>query len=103
MKEIQQRIKQFCETHGMSSSPEHRALDMMSEMGEVAKELLKMTDYGTKEREFREEMKGELGDLLFSLVTLANSMDVDLSEALEAVLAKYEKRIEKGSAGSENE
>jgi NTP pyrophosphatase (non-canonical NTP hydrolase) len=101
MKEIQQKIKEFCKKHNLESPPEHRVLDMMSELGEVAKEVLKMSDYGRKSMEFREEIKSELGDVLYSLITIANSFDVDLEEALEMVLGKYEKRLKKGSAGSE--
>ena len=103
MEETQRRIKGFCEKHNMSTSPEHMVLDAMSELGEVAKEVLKMTDYGTKPAEPREELKSELGDLLFALMTIANSLDIDMQEALDLVLEKYEKRLKKGSAGSENE
>ena len=103
MKKIQQKIKDFCKKHNLESSPEHRILDTMSELGEVAKEVLKMTDYGRKKAEYREEIKPELGDLLFSLITIANSFDVDLEEALNMVLEKYEKRLQKGSAGSEKD
>ena len=62
-----------------------------------------MTDYGKKRAEFKDEMKSELGDLLYSVVTIANSLNVDLEEVIDKVLAKYEKRLEKGGAGSENE
>ena len=62
-----------------------------------------MTDYGRKPFAYREEIKSEIGDLLFSLIALANSLDVDLEDALEIVLEKYEKRLKKGSAGSEND
>ncbi len=78
------------------------ALDIQSELGEVAKEILKMTDYGRKPFIYREEVKPEIGGLLFSLIALANSLDVDLEEALEIVLEKYEKGLNNGSAGSEN-
>ena len=44
-----------------------------------------------------EKVKLELGDVLFSLITVVNSLDVNLDTALEAVLKKYEKRIERGS------
>ena len=43
------------------------------------------------------------GDLLFSIVCLANHYDVDLEKALEIALEKYKKRLKKGSAGSEGE
>jgi NTP pyrophosphatase (non-canonical NTP hydrolase) len=103
MRKIQERIKKFCEENDMESPAEHRVLDTMSELGEVAKEILKMSNYGRKPIEYREEIKSELGDVLYSLITIANTFDIDLEEALLQVLGKYEKRIKKGSAGSENE
>ena len=45
----------------------------------------------------------ELGDVLFSIITIANAFEIDLEEALNKVLKKYEKRIKKGSSGSEND
>lgn len=103
MKEIQEKIKKFCKENSLESPPEHRILDLMSELGEVAKEVLKMTDYGRKPAEFKEEIKSELGDTLYSLITLANYFNVDLEEALDMVLEKYKKRLQKGSTGSEND
>jgi len=103
MKEIQEKIKKFCKENDMESPAEHRVLDTMSELGEVAKEILKMSDYGRKPLEYREELKSELGDLLFSVITIANTFDIDLGEALNMVLKKYEQRLKKGSAGSEND
>lgn len=99
----QQKIKKFCEKNNIDSPVEHRTLDLVSEVGEVAKEILKMSDYGSRTPEFREELKNELGDVLFALNILANKLDVDLDEALDEVLEKYEKRLTKGSVGSENE
>ena len=86
----------------MESPVEHRVLDAVSELGEVAKEVLKMSNYGRKQIEYREEFKLELGDALYSLITVANTFDIDLEDALHQVLEKYKKRLEKGSAGSEN-
>ncbi|MBU1204604.1 MAG: nucleotide pyrophosphohydrolase [Nanoarchaeota archaeon] len=103
MKEIQEKIKKFCKENNMESSVEHRVLDTMSELGEVAKEILKMSNYGRKPIEYRKELKSELGDVLYSLITIANTFDIDLEDALRQVLEKYEKRLKKGSAGSENE
>jgi len=103
MKKLQEKIKKFCEENNLGSPAEHRVLDTMSELGEVAKEILKMSDYGRKPLEYREELKSELGDLLYSIITIANSFDVDLEEALNMVLEKYKRRLNKGSAGSEND
>jgi len=101
MKEIQAKIKSFCIEYDMESPVEVRMLDTISELGEVAKEILKMNDYGTRPAKYRMEFKSEMGDLLFSVVTMANSMDIDLSEALDEALEKYKKRMKKGSAGSD--
>jgi len=103
MKELQQRVKKFCEENKLDSPPEHRILDLVSEIGEVAKEILKMSDYGRKKPEYREEIRGELGDALYSLINVANYFDVDLKEAMELVLKKYEERLKRGSAGSGND
>ena len=103
MKNIQKKIKEFCGQHNLESSPEHHLLDTVSELGELAKEVLKMSEYGKKTPEFRKEAASELGDTLYSLIRVANSLDVDLEEALEEALAKYRKRLEKGRAGSESE
>jgi len=38
----------------------------MSELGEVAKEILKMSDYGRKPLLYKEELKSEIGDMTSS-------------------------------------
>jgi NTP pyrophosphatase (non-canonical NTP hydrolase) len=65
--------------------------------------MLKMSNYGRKPVEYSEELKLELGDVLFSLMTIANTLNIDLDDALRKVLDKYERRLKKGSAGSEND
>ncbi len=103
VQELQRRIREFSKEHKLDSAPEYKILDTISELGEVAKEMLKMTDYGKTNVVFREEMRSEIGDLLYSVVTVANSLHVDLEEAVEGVLIKYETRLKKGGAGSEND
>ena len=102
MKEIQEKVKKFCEKYNIHHGPEFLTLDIQSELGEVAKEILKSSDYGNKTFEYKEEIKSEIGDLLYSLITLSNHFNIDLDAALNLVLKKYEKRLKKGSAGSEN-
>ncbi len=103
MKDIQEKIKLFCENNELNSPVEHRVLDTMSELGEVAKEILKMSNYGENPIQYNSELKMELGDVLFSIITIANAFEIDLEEALNKVLKKYEKRMNKGSPGSEND
>ena len=102
MKDIQKKIKLFCEKNELNSPIEHRVLDTMSELGEVAKEILKMSNYGDRPIQYNDNLKMELGDLLYSIITIANVFDIDLDEALNEVLRKYEQRMLKGSPSSDN-
>ncbi len=104
MKGLQKKVEKFCKDNCLAIKPEHRLLDALSELGEVAKEILKMSDYGKKQIKSDAEiepLKYELGDLLFSIITVANSFGISLEEALNRALEKYEKRLKKGSPGSE--
>lgn len=103
IKELQGQIKNFCKKNKINHKPEIHALDLTSEIGEISKEILKMSNYGKKSIRYSEEIKGELGDALYSLIALANNFNIDLEEALQMVIKKYENRLAKGSAGSEND
>lgn len=99
--EDQEKARKFILDNSLQSEASLWIHDLQSELGEVSKEVLKASDYGDKEPEFGEEMKSEVGDLYFSLLGLANALDIDLSEALERAMEKYEERMEEtGSAGS---
>ena len=101
MENWQERAHQFAQKHNFSHTPGVTALDLLSELGEVAKELLKATDYGKHAPNKNPALADELGDLLYSLCELATAVNVDLDQALTAALAKYEARWqEKGHPGS---
>lgn len=102
--EFQEKVKNFMEENKMNSPVENRLLDLVDEIGEVSKEVNKMSAYGTKKPEFRKEIIMELGDAFYSLIAVANYYNVDLLRALDMAVEKYKKRIEKGGhAGSEND
>jgi len=103
MKDLQRKVLDFTKKYNLVHSNEITALDLVSEIGEVAKEILKGTNYGQTPPQKREELKKEIGDAFYSLINLANFNEIDLEEAINLVLEKYEKRLTKGSAGSENE
>lgn len=76
-------------------------LDFESELGELAKEWLKDSDYGRGDFVKGKGWDEEMGDVFFVLLALAEVTDVDLEEALAKVMAKYRKRIETmGTAAS---
>ena len=74
-------------------------LDLVSEVGEIAKEVNLSTAYGAEEGV--EIADDELGDALFALLALADGIDVDAGSALEAAIGKYERWLDaSGDAGS---
>jgi NTP pyrophosphatase (non-canonical NTP hydrolase) len=97
----QSLVAEFVTEHNLDASVETRLLDLLSELGEVAKEALKTSQYGKLEGMQTEEWAAELGDVFFSLVCLANTTGVNLEETLEDTLTKYRQRLESaGDAGS---
>jgi NTP pyrophosphatase (non-canonical NTP hydrolase) len=98
--EEQEKVERFMREHGMEGTPEFRILDLLAEVGEIAGDAAKSSDYGL-EREGLEVREDEIGDALFSLLAVCNSLDIDAGEALETSLEKYRQRIEEtGDAGS---
>ncbi|HEY8362566.1 MAG TPA: MazG nucleotide pyrophosphohydrolase domain-containing protein [Tissierellaceae bacterium] len=99
--ELQCLVKKFTEDKNIDSPLGARIIDLTSEVGELSKEFLKGTKYGSKEFEKTEEWDCEIGDVLFSLICIANKTETNLEDSLKNVLYKYEKRfISKGDLGS---
>ena len=105
MKTAQTTVSEFVKTSGLQVPAEIRLLDLVSEVGEVAKDFLTATEYGTKPLSAQnsgDDIAGELGDVAFSLLALADALDVDLTDALQRAMAKYSERIyQRGTASSE--
>lgn len=98
---IQKEIENFTKDKKLNSNVGVRLIDLASEVGELAKEVLKGTEYGKKAFEPTENWKSEIGDVFFSLICIANETHTDLGECLKHVLDKYEKRFSiKGSLDS---
>lgn len=99
---IQERVAEFVRGNSLEISVEHRLLDLVSEAGELAKEVLQDSSYGSRPFTSTSAWADEIGDVLFSLACLANSTSVDMEQALDRVLRKLDERIaKKGHAGSE--
>lgn len=98
---MQQRIAEFVATHHLEAPVPARLLDLTSELGELAKEVLKSSHYGRHPFTPTENWPGELADALFALICLANTTGVDLQIALDHALEKYTHRLTTtGQAGS---
>lgn len=89
---LQRRVKKITKNLNLASSPELCCLDLTSEVGEVSKEVLELTNYGRRKHTYNPDLERELGDAFYSLVSLANIYEIDLEEKLEKSLNKYIRR-----------
>lgn len=97
----QMLCKEFAEKCHLVSTPETRLMDTFSELGELTKEVLKNSQYGSMPCTPSKEIADEMGDCLFSLLCLCNSLGIDAQEALQNALRKYETRyMTKGEISS---
>jgi NTP pyrophosphatase (non-canonical NTP hydrolase) len=66
---------------------------LTEEVGELAREI--NHEHGPKKKKSSEapgSIEEELGDVLFVVAALANSMEIDLAQAFERVMVKYKVR-----------
>lgn len=92
MNRQQQQVASFVERHGLHTSPEYRLLDLLSEVGELAKDANASTGYGSSPEDLTLS-EDEVGDVLFALLALADGHGIDTDEALETAIEKYERRL----------
>ena len=90
LKEFQEEVDQWIQTVGAGYWPPHANLARIAEeVGELAR--LINHQYGPKPKKANEaaqELGEELADIIFAVICLANSEDIDLEESLEQVLVK---------------
>jgi NTP pyrophosphatase (non-canonical NTP hydrolase) len=98
----QDRVAEFVDAHELHAPPAYRLLDLVSEVGELAKAASESTGYGDHPRAI-DVPEDEVGDALFSLLALADGLDIDANEALSTALEKYERRLEERGEPSSGE
>ncbi|MDN3450894.1 nucleotide pyrophosphohydrolase [Planococcus sp. APC 3906] len=94
MKELQMDvdnyISQFKEGY---FTPLELVARITEELGELSREV--MHEHGPKKKKASENagsIADEMGDILFVLICMANSLDIDLAEAHDRVMAKFNTR-----------
>lgn len=92
---LQKKIELFSKKYNLEGSIDIRFLDLTSEVGELSKEIIKGSNYGSKKFEKTENLESEIGDVFFSLIMLSNKLNIDLEEALNTSLKKYKDRFSK--------
>jgi NTP pyrophosphatase (non-canonical NTP hydrolase) len=95
LQDIQQEIDHLMkeEWHSRYWAPLSNLARLTEEVGELAREL--NHNFGEKPKKASEgqgSIANEMGDILFVLASLANSIGIDLDDAFEQVMAKYRQR-----------
>lgn len=88
--EVDNWISQFEEGYW---EPSNQMVKLIEEVGELAREI--NHTYGQKPKKPTEpsgEISLELGDVLFVIICLANTLQIDLTEAFNKVMEKYKTR-----------
>jgi len=89
-KRVDDFISQFKEGY---FSPLAMMARLTEEVGELARDI--NHHYGEKPKKNTEKQKSieeELGDVLFVLITFANSLNIDLYDAFDRSMSKFEER-----------
>ncbi len=90
LEEAQHKVDEYIKQNGGYWDPNSSLLRLVEEIGELSREFNHR--YGAKKKkatEAEKHLEDEFGDVLFVLITLANAVEVDLSQALDSVLQKY--------------
>lgn len=95
LQDIQQEIDHLITVEWQSHywAPLSSLARLTEEVGELAREINHR--YGEKPKKASEEqsdLASELGDILYIVASLANSLEIDLDAAFDQVMAKYRKR-----------
>ncbi|MHA1723558.1 MAG: nucleotide pyrophosphohydrolase [Promethearchaeota archaeon] len=93
LKEFQEKIDEWISSHGGYWPPLSMGISITEELGEVAREINHLE--GFKPRKTSETLSSlgeELADLIFSIICVANYYKIDLTNNLNHVIEKYDKR-----------
>jgi len=94
LKDTQKQVDDWVSQHKVAYWTPHEILGrIIEEVGELAREINHI--WGPKKKKDEEdpnEMADELADILFSIICMANSQNIDLDEAFEKTMDKCYKR-----------
>ncbi len=94
LREVQQQVDDWVSDVGKGYwSPHEMLARLVEEVGETARLINHL--YGPKKKkdsEQAQELSGELADILFAVICLANSQGIDLQDAFEQMMQKYSVR-----------
>jgi len=92
-----QPLKNFIARHGLETDPAHSVLDVMAQLGDVSRALLKDTSYGRNAVDTESELvRRKIGDLMFAVAYLSTLYEVDPEAAMWQSVQKFEEQLEAG-------
>jgi len=94
IKEAQEIVDKWINTTGVRYFSELTSLaQLVEELGEVARVMSRTYgDQSFKKSEEGKKLSDELGDVLFTLICIANQTGIDLTEAFQSNIEKKTKR-----------
>jgi len=97
LKDIQKDVHDWTSQFKVQYWQPHEILARLTEeTGELAREINHRWGPKTKKlTESKEELAEEIADIFFTLCCLANSQNIDLDKAWQAMMKKYEQRDNK--------
>ena len=93
LKELQNEVHEWISRYGGYWPPLSMLARLTEETGELAREL--NHTYGTKKKKPEETTKpisGEMGDILITLMCIANALDIDLDASFRKTMDKIQQR-----------
>ena len=92
--ELQKHVWDFSRKHGFDqSSMETRTVYLMSEVGEMAKEILQLKFHPEQNEEIKERLGMEIYDVVWNLLELANKLEIDLEKAFRQKMEINKERV----------
>ena len=94
---MQKLVEDFMREFSLQTGHEIRHMDLVSEVGELGKEIIKGSNYGKEGFVITPKTAEEMGDCLFSLPALCHELEIDSKTALKYALEKYRERFKKNA------
>jgi len=94
LRELQSYVKNFVDERNWQTPASDVLIHMVEELGEVARNVLKMKNYGGQHTaDSDHNMHEELADVFYLLLKLANEFNVDLVQAFSQKMEKNAQRF----------
>lgn len=94
MKDIQKQVDEWVQQYKVPYWRPHEILArLMEEVGELGREI--NHKFGPKKKKTNKNVnsiKEELGDIVFTICCIANSLNIDLDDSFSNTINKYNKR-----------